>query len=201
MSTHPIRASDIRLAKEYMVLFRLLYCCGLRNSEGCGIATEQVDLTSGILTILDSKGNKDRLVYMAEDLSELCKEYYEYMCNTLSYSPRWFFPGKNPEKPLRNTTVDRVFNRFWSRTVFASACNNKPTVHDLRFTFVTDRINLWVIEGIDTDVMMPYLQRYLGHKNLQDSYYYYHNSRQLYDAIRIKDKTVGQVIPEVPDYE
>ena len=74
-------------------------------------------------------------------------------------------------------------------------------MHDLRFTFVTDRINLWAMEGIDTGMMMPYLQKYLGHKSLQDSYYYYHNSRQLYETIRIKDKTAGLVIPEVTDYE
>ena len=195
------RPTDKRLAKEYMVLFRLLYCCGLRNSEGCGIAAEQVDLHKGILTILDSKGNKDRLVYMADDLAALCKEYFKYLCDTLSYRPTWFFPGRNPEKPLRNTSVDRVFNRFWSGTAFDSSCNNKPTVHDLRFTFVTDRIDLWTMEGVDTNVMMPYLQRYLGHKNLQDSYYYYHNSKRLYEAVRIRDKTASQVIPEVPDYE
>lgn len=195
------RPADKRLAKEYMVLFRLLYCCGLRNSEGCGISAEQVDLANGILTILDSKGNKDRLVYMADDLAVLCKEYFDYLCDILSYRPKWFFPGRNPEKPLRNTSVDRVFNRFWSKTGFADSCNNKPTVHDLRFSFVTDRINLWVKDGIDTDVMMPYLQKYLGHKNLQDSYYYYHNSRQLYEGIRFRDKTADLVIPEVPDYE
>ena len=173
----------------------------LLASEGCGIAAEQVDLHKGILTILDSKGNKDRLVYMADDLAALCKEYFKYLCDTLSYRPTWFFPGRNPEKPLRNTSVDRVFNRFWSGTAFASSCNNKPTVHDLRFTFVTDRIDLWTMEGVDTNVMMPYLQRYLGHKNLQDSYYYYHNSKRLYEAVRIRDKTASQVIPEVPDYE
>lgn len=192
---------DKRLAKEYMVLFRLIYCCGLRNSEGCGIASEQVDISNGVLTILNSKGNKDRLVYMAADLSELCREYFEYLCNELSFRPKWFFPGRDPQKPLRNTSIDRVFNRFWAETDYASSCNNKPTVHDLRFTFVTDRINTWAIEGIDIAVMMPYLQKYLGHKSLQDSYYYYHTSRQLYEAIKIKDKTAGQVIPEVPAYE
>ena len=190
-----------RLAKEYKVLFRLLYCCGLRNSEGCGITTEQVDLVNGILTILDSKGNKDRLVYMADDVIDVCKEYFDFLCDDLCGAPRWFFPARDPEKPLKNTSVDRVFNRFWSATACSSKCNNKPTVHDLRFTFVTDRINLWTMEGTDLDVMMPYLQKYLGHKNLQDSYYYYHNSRMLYEAIRIKDRTADQVIPEVPDYE
>lgn len=48
---------------------------------------------------------------------------------------------------------------------------------------------------------MPYLQKYLGHKSLQDSYYYYHNSKQLYESIRLVDKTAGRVIPEVVDYE
>ena len=83
-----------RLAKEYRVLFRLLYCCGLRNTEGAGIATEQVDLINGILTILDSKGNKDRLVYMADDVVEVCKEYFEFLCDDLSGIPKWFFPAK-----------------------------------------------------------------------------------------------------------
>ena len=195
------RAVDIRLANEFRILFRLLYCCGLRNSEACGIAKEQVDLENGILTILDSKGNKDRLVYVADDLLELCREYYTYLCSALQNEPYWFFPGKNPKKPLINTTVDRVFNRFWSGTSFSTSCNNKPTVHDLRFTFVTDRINLWAMQGVSTELMMPYLQKYLGHKSLQDSYYYYHSSRQLYDSIRLKDRTAEMVIPEVPDYE
>lgn len=195
------RPADIRLANEFRVLFRLLYCCGLRNSEGCGIAAEQVDLEEGVLTILGSKGDKDRLVYMADDLRDLCREYYAYLCNVLQCRPCWFFPGKDPGKPLRNTTVDRVFNRFWSATGFSQSCSKKPTVHDLRFTFVTDRINLWVVHGVPTDLMMPYLQKYLGHKAPQDSYYYYHTSRQLYDAIRLRDKTANMVIPEVDGYE
>lgn len=195
------RSGYRRLAKEYSVLFRMLYCCGLRNSEGCGIATDQVDLEKGILTILASKGGRDRLVYMSDDLTELCAEYYDYLCHELGGRPHWFFPGRNPDKPLVNTSVDRVFNRFWFRTPFSEICSNKPTVHSLRFTFVTNRINLWTVQGADIDVMMPYLQKYLGHKSLQDSYYYYHNSRQLYDLIRIKDKTADRMIPEVHDYE
>ena len=119
----------------------------------------------------------------------------------MSGEPRWFFPAKNPEDPLRNTTVDRAFSRLWSKTRYCSSCNNKPTVHDLRFTFVTDRIDLWSAQGLCLDTMMPYLQKYLGHSNLQDSYYYYHSTRQLYNAIRIKDRTSDAVIPEVHDHD
>ena len=86
---------------------------------------------------------------------------------------------------------------FWAKTKFCFSCNNKPTVHDLRFTFVTDRINLWVLQGKNAELMMPYLQKHLGHKSIQESYYYYHTSRQLFDAIRSRDKTADVVIPEV----
>jgi len=41
---HTTRRDDRRMGNEYRMLFRLLYCCGLRNSEGCGIAKDQVDL-------------------------------------------------------------------------------------------------------------------------------------------------------------
>lgn len=190
-----------RLAKEYQVLFRMLYCCGLRNSECCGLATDQVNLEKGVLTIRGSKGKKDRLVYMADDLVQLCVKYYRYLCDELASCPRWFFPGIDPEKPIKNTSIDRVFNRFWFRTPLSETCNNKPTVHDLRFTFVTDRINQWTLQGTNVAVMMPYLLKYLGHKGLQDSYYYYHISGQLYDSIRHMDKTANTAIPEVPDYE
>lgn len=48
--------------------FRTVYCCGLRPSEARLLLTENVDLNRGILNIIESKGHKDRLVPMSEDL-------------------------------------------------------------------------------------------------------------------------------------
>jgi len=202
-SYRPLRQipAYIRLSCEYRVLFRMIYCCGLRNTEACGIPADCIGLETGAITIYNSKGNKDRTVFMSDDLTELCKKYFSYLCCALGSHPTWFFPGRDPAKPLVNTSVDRVFNKFWLMTPDAGHCNNKPTVHDLRFSFVTDRINEWALRGIDLNRMMPYLSRYLGHKGLQEIYYYYHNSKQLHDIIRMNDKTSGNVIPEVPDYE
>ncbi len=50
------RSSEARLHVEYRLIFRLYCCLGLRNSEAAGIASENVNLKDGILTILDSKG-------------------------------------------------------------------------------------------------------------------------------------------------
>ena len=187
-----------RLAVEYRVLFRLIYCCGLRNSEACGLPVGSVDLATGALTISQSKGRKDRVVHMADDLRRLVADYLAWLGRRLGSEPEWLFPAKDPTRPLPNTTVDRVFNRFWAAT--GIECSDKPVVHDLRFSFITDRVNLWALEGADVDAMMPYLSRYVGHTSLQSTYYYIHTSERLREVIAKYDVTGSSAIPEA-DYE
>lgn len=189
-----------RLAGEYRVLFRMIYCCGLRNSEACAIPGDHVDLDAGTLTITESKGRKDRIVYMAGDLTSLCADYFTWLQGVLGFRSDWFFPSKDPARPLVNTSVDRVFNRCWNATRFAKSRNDKPVVHDLRFSFITDRVNRWALDDEDVEAMMPYLSRYVGHKNLQSTYYYIHSSEQLRDVIAKYDVTGASAIPEA-NYE
>ena len=68
-------ASFHRLAMEYRVLFRILLCCGLRVSEARKLKKEDVDLQSGTLLIRISKDNKDRIVYLPDDLRVLLIRY------------------------------------------------------------------------------------------------------------------------------
>lgn len=189
-----------RMAAEYRLIFRLYCCCGLRNSEAAGITTENVDLESGVLTIINAKGQKDRLVYLSQDLLESCRNYYHWICEELHTAPKYFFPGMNPDRPVPNTTIDSVFLRYWNRTRYAK-CSNRPTVHDFRFTFVVRRMNLWSEAGLDLQVMMPYLSRYLGHKSIQETFYYYYLVHDAYQTVEKKDSIASNVIPEVQYYE
>lgn len=186
-----------RLANEFRVLFRMLYCCGLRNSEASTIKTENVDLEKGILTIINAKNRRDRLVYLPDDLRQLCIMYREYITQELGYLPEYFFPGMYPTKPIPNTSVDSKFNIYWKKTSFSQMCNNKPTVHDLRFSFITKRINEWVKANENIDNLMPYLSQYVGHSSISETYYYYHISKEFYKIVLQKDKTSSEVIPEV----
>ena len=189
-----------RMAVEYRLLFRFYCCCGLRNNEAAGIAGENVDLESGVLTIINAKGQKDRLVYLPQDLLDSCRDYYRWLCGELHTLPKYFFPGMNPDRPIPNTTVDSVFSRYWNRTRYAG-CGNKPTVHDFRFTFVVRRMNLWSEAGMDLQVMMPYLSRYLGHKSINETFYYYYLVHEAYQTVEKKDTVAADVIPEVRIYE
>lgn len=142
----PNKGFQIRMHMEYRMMFRLYCCCGLRNNEAAALECANADFENGILTILDSKGNKDRLVYLADDIRGALADYRDYLCAQLG-GCRWLFPGRDPEKHVPNTTVDSVFNRFWNQTIHAGY-SNKPTVHDFRFTFVVNRMNLWAEEGV-----------------------------------------------------
>ena len=129
-----------RLAGEYKVLFRVVYCCGLRNSEACGIPSDRVDLDIGASAMAQSKGRKDRVVYMADDLTALCSEYLAWPRGLPGPRPDWFFPSRDPGKPLVNTSAGRVFGRLRDATAFAPECPGKPVARDLRFGLVTDRV-------------------------------------------------------------
>ena len=188
-----------RLAGEYKVLFRVVYCCGLRNSEACGIPSDRVDLDIGASAMAQSKGRKDRVVHVADDLTALCPGCLAWPRGLLGFRPDWFFPSKDPGKPLASTSAGRVFGRFWNATAFAPECSDKPVVHDLRFGLVTDRADRWALDGAGVEAMMPYLSRYVGHKDLQSTYHYIHTSEQLRDVIAKYDVTGSSAIPEV-DY-
>jgi integrase len=184
----------------YRVLFRMYYFCGLRLSEGCFLKKHDVDLDKGILTVRESKGKKDRLVYMADDLTALCR-VYDKNISCIYPNRTWFFPGRKDNKPLSKTGIDKKFKQFWEMTSYSGKCGKRPTVHALRHAFVVDRMNRWMLDGVLLEAMMPYLSRYLGHSGIKDTMYYYHQVSAAFQIVRQKDYLSGRIIPEVIAYE
>jgi len=190
-----------RLALEYRILFRVIFCCGLRVSEARKLRMADVDLLQGVLKIKQAKGSKDRLVYLSEDLRILCSDYLKILQKQYHTASEWFFPGRNPEHVLEIASIGKKFHYFWKKTSYAGKYDIHPTVHSLRHTFVVMRMNQWMDEGIRLDVMMPYLSKYLGHSSVNDTFYYYHQVESAFHIIREKDTVSQHVIPEVYDYE
>ena len=186
-----------RLSLEYKVILRLIYCCGLRISEARLLKIQDVDLNSGTLRIMESKGHKDRLVYFAPDMKQLLLLYYKEIITRYKCQTEWFFPGRYPERPLPIVTIDMVFRDAWNKTTFAVICDKAPTVHSLRHTFVVKRMNLWMEQGVSLKEMLPYLSRYLGHTSPNETFYYYHQVDSAFKIIRQRDKSSSSVIPEV----
>ena len=199
--TRTVKDSFKRMAGEYKVLFRLIYCCGLRNNEACSLRTEDVDIPRGIITIYHSKGRKDRAVYLSDDLRTLCSDYIDWLYDLEGSAQEWFFPGRDAGTHIPKTSVDRKFNEFWNATKSSASCDKKPTVHCLRHAYVIKRMNSWMDRDVPLNVMMPYLSSYLGHKGPMETHYYYHQVEDAFRTIKRKDEVSSRVIPEVQHEE
>lgn len=101
------------------VIFRILFCCGLRPQEVLRIRRGHVDLMAGTIYIEDSKVHKDRRVAMSDELTELCARYdslmqlripdREYFCMTGMF----VLCGESPHRRSYQRTCKRV-SRFVS---------------------------------------------------------------------------------------
>ena len=188
---------SVRMRAEYKVIFRLILTTGLRRSEAVSIRIRDVDWSAGTITIYDGKGNKDRLVYMSVDMAALLKEYVEYLFGFVHSETEWLFPSFRIEEHVSGIGLAQKFKNYWKMTPYAKTCEKDPTIHSLRHTYVVFRMNLWIAHGADTNVMLPYLSRQLGHKSPDETFYYYHQVRDSFRIIQEKDSLSSTVLPEV----
>jgi len=189
--------ATVRMANEYRFLYRLILTTGFRNAEAASLRVSDVDWKKGTVAVYNSKGRKDRIIYLSEDMAGMGKRYLSYLRSALGYEPYWLFPGLDPGAHVSSGTVTARFREFWMQTSFAETCEKNPTVHALRHTFVVFRINGWMVQGLDLNVLMPYLSKFLGHKSPDETFYYYHQVLEAFRVIREKDTVAKSVIPEV----
>lgn len=176
--------------------FRLLFACGLRSSEARLLKAEDVDLDTGILTVLNSKNGNDRLVPISASIVGRLRIYVDKI-HAASNDCVWFFPGFK-EKPMTLGNVYKNFRRFlWKAGI--SHTGDGPRVHDFRHTFCVYRLREWASTGKDLLAMLPILCTYLGHKSLADTAYYLQWTADVFPEIRLQLESAYAAI--VPDLE
>lgn len=179
------------------VCFRMLYCCGLRPSEALNLLVENVDLENGILKILKSKGHKDRIVVMSDDLLLLCKKFNERM-ESLFPCRKFFFRSTRADKPYRLFSLQLIFNEMLVNAGINQNGINRPRIYDLRHTFATHCLHNWVISGEDVNSKLPYLSSYMGHDDVTSTAYYIHLlPKEFLEMSKISTKWYSDVTTEV----
>ena len=188
-----------RLEKEYPILFRFLYCLGLRIGEAANLRRKDVDLATGAITIYDGKGHKDRCLFMTDDLKAYACDYQAYMDHLIGKTA-WFFPGRDKKTHISVGGSETRFKEFWKATEASTLCDRDPTPHCLRHSYVVDRINAWLAENGQNQeiiVLIRYLRKALGHATSEETFYYYHLVDEAFKTIREKDTIGTRVIPGV----
>ena len=171
-ASHLLPRHGLRPA-TYVAYFSLLVSTGLRLSEACRLATNDVDLVNGILTIRETKFRKSRLVPLHPTTTQALAQYADRRnaCRATRRSEYFFCTERSPR--LTRAAVEKTFSRIKQRLGWnGHGRTGSPRIHDLRHTFVTRRLLCWYQEGADIDRKILALATYLGHAKVTDTYWY-----------------------------
>lgn len=181
------------------LLFRMLYGCGLRISEAVNLKINDVDLKRGILFIRNTKFGKERIVPMAESLTERCRLYANQVHN-YETGNTFFFPSPYGGHYEERTIYELFREILWKAGI--SHSGKGPRLHDVRHSFSIHCLKKWVLKGMDLTNLLPYLSAYLGHVDLRGTQHYLRLTADLYpEIIASVERNFSFLIPEVPFHE
>ena len=147
----------------YSILIRLIYACGLRNSEAINITVENINFNQNTIDIINSKRNVSRIV-VSDSMKQCLIDYI----NTLKITNGFLFQideKQIPKEPLR---------KFYKKVLSLSHLNINSHLHDLRHCFCNKAFNQMLEKGYDENVVIVYLYKYMGHKYITETEYYLH---------------------------
>lgn len=182
----------------YSVLFRILYCCGLRISEALSLQYEDVDLSRGVLIVKKSKFDKDRLVPMSASLQTIVEQYIQIV-KSQHPENNHLFPSRFSDKPIVTRCAYSYFRKMlWQSGIPHGGKGKGPRLHDFRHTFSVHALQKWVADGIDVYTALPILSTYLGHEHIKVTQKYLRLTAEMYpEVLAITEAYSGEIIPEV----
>ena len=156
---YSIDTSDL-CGKRDSALFELIYSCGLRISEACGLLLANVHLDEQII-LVHGKGDKERLVPFGGRALEKLKFYLEEVRPLLT-------KGKNIPEVFVNYKGEAISRKgVWKRFKELEALSGvSAKVHTLRHSFATHLLQ----GGAD----LRSVQELLGHSDLATTQIYTH---------------------------
>ena len=170
-------------------VIRLLYCCGFRIGEVLRLRVKDVDLDTGIITVHNGKGGKDRIVPVHNSVTEYLRNYSAQLPD----EREWFFPSA-----YGHYSIKTIYDNF-RELLFV--CNiphtgNGPRVHDFRHTFAVHTLEKQLSDGYDPMVIVPRLAAYLGHKSYRETCWYIHLTVASFPELSQKlDRAFVGIIP------
>lgn len=158
---------------SYATLLALLAVTGMRIGETVRLEREDVDLTRGILHLHKTKLSKQRLVPLHSSTRNALLEYQGHRDRIYPRPSTSAFFLAEQGGPLRDGGVRKIFLKV-SRQIGLRdpAQNSGPRLHDLRHRFAVKTLIGWHRSGADVEAQLPKLSTYLGHRHVQDTYWY-----------------------------
>ncbi|MGM0582785.1 MAG: tyrosine-type recombinase/integrase [Bacteroidota bacterium] len=142
------RISGITNLKHRAIL-SLGYSVGLRVSEVCNLKIKDIDSKRMVIRIVQSKGNKDRIVPLSNNMLKLLRDYF------VQYKPSiYLFNGQNSLK-YSHASCNKLVKKYIGKEYHFHLLRHST------FTYLTDK-------GIDIRV----IQKLAGHSSIKTTQIY-----------------------------
>jgi len=175
--------------RTYKTLFTLLAVTGLRPAEAYALRRD--DLTHDGLIIRETKFRKSRLVPIHESTRAALDHYLEQRSRIAVHDDHLFV--SLAQRPLSPSIVSRTFRQLL-RAAKLPDRPGRPRVHDLRHRFATRALEACCETRDHVGRHMLALTTYLGHAQIESTYWYLENTPQLMAdiAARCEDFVWGE---------
>lgn len=169
--------------RNYCII-HLMLDAGLRSGEVCNLKIEDVDCNHGIISIVNGKGNKSRLMPIVPMLKQNLYKYMNLFRPFKQDESYLFLSVDKRLNPITDCTIKSLFSRIRKKT-----CIERLKPHLLRHTFATS----FIIGGGNLEM----LRIYLGHSTyditrtyLHTATFYANSSVKIYELDKIYFKTM-----------
>ncbi|MBP7636690.1 MAG: tyrosine-type recombinase/integrase [Kiritimatiellae bacterium] len=157
----------------YSTLFGLIAATGMRVREALSLECRDVDLEDGVITVRESKFCKTRLLPVHRSTLERLREYALLRDGRVRLAPSGLFFVSDRRTRLQYVPVNYTFLLISRRIGLRRAgAPHGPRLHDLRHTFAVRVLADWYRSGGDPARCLPLLSTYLGHANVNNTYWY-----------------------------
>lgn len=144
---------------KHKTALTLIYACGLRRSELINLRLKDLDSKRRTVTIVNGKGQKDRVLPVSEKLMKMIIKYYKL------YRPsNYLIEGQFKGNSYSETSLEKIFHKYLGKIY----TNHNFTLHCLRHSYATHLL--------EAGVSLRYIQELLGHKSSKTTEIYTHVS-------------------------
>ena len=174
-------SSDPFQPETYATLIRLLAATGLRISEALQLLVS--DITPNGLLIRRTKFQKTRLVPLHDSALAGLGDYLEHRQEMGRGGDHVF--ASDDGQPLMYSKVHRVFRTLLKSAGFQPTGDRWPRIHELRHTFAVRALESSPKGRQRIGQHMLALATYLGHVNINSTYWYLETTPELLSDIAI----------------
>jgi len=145
---------------KHKAILSLTYSTGLRVSEIINLKIADIDSKRMIINIIQSKGNKDRIVPLSQTILDLLRKYF------LKFKPKEYLFNGQFSNQYSSTSCNQIVKKYLGKEYH---------MHLLRHSCFTTLLN----NGVDC----RHIQKLAGHSNLKTTEGYLHVSTKVLNKL------------------